>query len=1133
MAAKDSKNPFLQGSSDFIRPNARFSPKQYQSLALYVMLYNDIKGSLADYKFEDRITLDAFIDNRIAEVMKICRRIYDNRINGLNDDFGYTGDKKLLEIAKDWMNRLLPTKSGIAKDHAGNDVYVGSTPIYDRVANEENIKFVDFFLSNYGAVKTESTRISELYYGDKNKVLTVGDVNLLLQAKKEKVREFYENCRGNQDYKPGKYDKEGKQKGGTHATAYYNGLNQLEHKKRLLKRNNIYNLLKGGAMLGFGGLLVVSGGALLSFGGLALTSIFGTMFSSAGIGGALLGALGTAGGFFGVRKYFRQLKQGLRKSYDMNLEIRDFKGKEYKGKDLEIFLAGDWEKRENLTLNEIKALYMYDKAVKSFFELRGGKDDPKFPEELKMYLPDEIIKKWKLDKDKEWFDYVSDRNSQFSAILEKSKNVVQKVEGSGEYDHTEFLGRVKRMLDPTNTPSIGELVNLSNEIREYSSKITPAKAAAYQTQLSNKLVESIMHDILEQPYVDSSLSSNQALLKDSKFATIVENSTTPNAKEKISDIIGFIAGEKGSEDKPLDSSVGVKIASQYATSASDILSVALSLDESMDDATKTVVQTVSSAIADSSRVTKQAFTVATPPDIPIKTMVDNVKATNPKAGNYLEFILNKKIQSSKNNAESIEDELTSGITTSDAGNIHNISIAIANMQLNDDGSFMSGTKTLKEIREWIVRPDGMVYVGLNPDEQKMATKMLDEQIESLERAKREKARTESFKIVSSGSYEIPKGTEFITLKVVTDSIDSITYDQITTAETKKLYEETILKVTPQSLQDYLKLKFSNKIETLFKNYISEHESELQNGTEALTLIAKLLSSVQNNKFLSESEKERIIKEIEPKIASAFNTKLTNMEKLLLGDIGKDEYDVILDDFMKKTYQEAGFVDYFNQNTIESKKIKSRIEKLERGLILKELLQAGGLEEVPTIIDENSADTRTFLKIYFDESKPREVTDGLITVLTAMQTISTTSNLNCLQKSSYNPAPNGFMEQMTTFINTDIVGGTLDNRDKLAALLIAKKRTLAMFKLHMYRFIQGEANPSAYITGAGSANLMAIKGQWESLLLLIDNTYSALKAQPENVDITAKYIPAKDSVDRSLGSDKFVNFMKSQQLQPSL
>lgn len=1121
--AKDSesKNPFLAGSSDFIRPNAIFNPPNYRNLGLYVLLYNEIKGSLADYGFSEHVTLDVFIDNKIKEITQIAKKIYDNRRLGLDDGHGLDTSKPEYKQAIDWMGRLLPCSKGIEKDADGNPIMIApGRPLYSPTENQKNIDELDNFLANYEPVKAETQRVAGIM-NKEDGMLSIRDASLLLDAKRTKVRQLYEYARANQDYKPGKIDKDGSPKSGIHAAAYYEAQNELSKKKRLLRRNGFFNFLKGAASVGCAAMMVVSGGALLSYGGFALTSIFGAVFSAAGVGASALGAVGSVFGFFGMKNFYKRWRKGMKKSFDMRLEIKDFIGPAYHGKELEKFLAANWGKDgKNLTLNEKKTLFMFDKALKAYFEMEPLTDEngkllppskhPKFPKELKMYLPDEIVTKWKLADDKKWFNYVSDKNGGFQTTLNNFKHVAQNLEGKGEHDHTEFLGILDRAIAPGAHMSVAELASISDQVDSYSSKIGAPKAAERKKQLANKLLSTVMADMLENAYVGD-LKTFQDYTSDPKISKIIDMSDTPNAKQRILDTVSFLATEKGSSDVPLSETVGANIGEQYTMRPDVMVSTCSRLDSSADS---TIVTEIANAITDSSYTTKQHYTKPVPPaTVSIASRIAGLP--NGKAKDYLQFMYNKRLESVKNDKDTLEATLHAangtGVAPSDTANLTSFAKEVAGLKLNPDGTIVGTTKTLQELRDWIMKPSAGTYVAFTDKEQEVATKLLDEQIESLERAQREKARSGGFNSVKNNSYTISMNGKFITLEELITAVNAITADKINSGETKKLYDETILKITPPEMAEYVKVQFSQKIENLLLGDVREKgSSDFVNRENGIANISDFMRNLQTNRFITEAQRERIVKAIEPYIESAFNSKLESMEELMLADYNKGTYKQILDDFRKKTYTDAGFIDYFNKRTISSDKILRRIERLERGWNLRELLVAGARDEVPVIIDANAPDTRAFLRIYFNAKDPgtgnkkeRPHDDPLNAVLAELSRISTYSNVKCLAETKYDSRkPNGFIKQMTDFMNTEITATatspTLDDTDKLAALLIIKKRTLAMFKLHMYKYIQHQTNPSSYVTSAaGSAALANIKSAWEPLLNLIDNEYARLSALPCN------------------------------------
>ena len=338
----DKLNPFLAEGSEYIHPNAIFDPLQYERVGLYVLLYNEIYGSLADYGIKNRIALDVTINEKIRSIMKTVQKVQANR--GKTDtDPGYkplsAEDMANMSYAEDWIKRLLPLED-IKTSEAKYDV--NGNVVYDQTAEKYNNDYVSSFIKNYEPVVREAQRVAKL--ANKEPMLSVSDARLLLEAKRSKVRELYELVRKNQDYKPGKIDKDGNSKSGIHASAYFQALNELEKKNRKLHKNMFYNVVKGVGAAAFAGLTIASAGALLSYGGFALTAVFGNMFNAAGVGGAVLGGLGTLFGFYGSKNLFKRFRDGLALSRKMRLERKEFKGPAYKGKDLEVFLANNFNK---------------------------------------------------------------------------------------------------------------------------------------------------------------------------------------------------------------------------------------------------------------------------------------------------------------------------------------------------------------------------------------------------------------------------------------------------------------------------------------------------------------------------------------------------------------------------------------------------------------------------------------------------------------------------------------------------------------------------------------------------------------------------------------------------------------------
>lgn len=1123
----ESKNPFLNASKDVIRPNAVFSPQNYERVGLYVLLYNEILGSLQDYQ-GSRLDLDVLVNQRIQDVMKIASKIFKNRALGLDDENGLNTADPNFGFAKQWIKDILPLEKGIQKDADGKEIYIDPDhPLYDPEEAKKNATYCDEFLKNYELVKGEEKRIASIMGKD---VLSLKDGLLLLDAKRSKVREFYEMVRGNGDYKPGKIDKkDGSSKNGIHAAAYFAALNELQKKNRKLHRHAFFNALKGAAAIGLAAVTVVSAGALLSYGGFALTAMFGTVFNPVGVGAATLGGLGTLFGFYGSKNMFKRFRDGLKKSRKLRDERREFVGKKYRGKDIEVFLGVNWNKDgKGMTLNEKKVLFMFDRAARAFFEKKGGKNDPEFPPELKQYLPDSLIKKWKLEGDKKHFDAVSSSSGIFERLKKKYPNVVDALamtDETGKPTKRENLGEARDLVK--NAGSLEDVFKANRYLDDYSGNMAHEHVADLRRQLAAKTVETLKSNIFENAYTSTTLGNAHTDLAESRVTAIMEHSATTGEKVRLSNALSFLGAEESRKDSPISKTLGVKVGSQYDITESAISSACRTLDNAMSAADAAAVQAIAHDIAS---VTTKSTASAIP------TAIAGI--SSPAVQTYLTHMLDKKVAGSVNDGASIllSIDPTSSSTATDVARIANTIAGLTKVTDNKMGDkFVSGTHTIDSIREWIMKPTDLStgYIGLNPTEQAEAMRLLDEQVDSIRFGEDTKARAEAFKAVQSGGATFLKDGKPVQLDEIVATISSLTYDKINASETFVFFDTTILNATPKGVSNYLKNMFKNKVQDLFVSYIADHASELETGNEALAKVGEFLSRIQNCKFLDDGQKQFITGEIEPKLENAFASTLRDMEKKLLHDVKANTYSAQLIKFIEQPYSGQGFVDYFNKNTLTSNKVLDRITRLQRGLQLTSLLTAGGKEEVPLIIDENSADTESFLAVYFDEGESRGHSDLLVNKLHGLELVSKNADYEKLTTNDVVPGADNFVEMMTDYINNQIMGdGTLSDKDKLAALLVAKKRSLAMFKSHMMKYIQpGLGNPASYIRGAGMTALNNIKNAWKPLMSAIDSHYATLQTRPSNAKYVRTYKSAALSIDEGTNSANFMNFAKAEQLQP--
>ena len=1065
----DSINPFLENSGDYIQPNAIFNPEQYERLGLYVLLYNEIEGSLADYGIENRIELDVRINSKIKSIVGTANKIYNNRRKGAPDTDGFSSsDNANYKHAIEWMGRLLPLDAGYEKDSSGAVIKDASgKPYYRADVAEQNAKYTYNFIQKFDSVVREEQRVAAL---KGKKALNIEEGRLLLEAKRKKVRELYDYVRANQDYKPGKFDKEGKSKSGVHATAYFEALNELEKMKRDLRRNQGFNFLKsfaaGGCLLGAGGGI----GLLGTFGTGALTAIVGVGGAAVAANLALtaLGVVMIPFGWNGFKNFRKRAQKGRKKSFEMKEKIRAFVGEPYKGKDLERFLAGNWDKDgKSLTLNEKKTLYMFDKAAKAYFELKPKTDEngkpvgyPEgFPEEYKQYLPMSVVKKFSMDGDKRWFNYVSDGDQPFAKILDNYSHVVQNVPGDGKYTHTEALAHIQNALAKTgdSAATISELEELSEFTEAYSDVLTKAKAAEFQKVIGAKMAVALQKDIFENAYtnntytdVDNAVNNNETIKKGLEVAGVESG----NAKAKIQDSLAFLKTERESTDGVLKENIGVNIVEQMDFSKASMEKACRTLGEG---ALPTEVSNAITAIVNMK--TKDKFSAIESQISAIEGMTFGSSSVVPvKVGQYLRHMLNKRKAGSKHSKTGLVNEIkgTATLTTQAATELDEITNCIADLSYTagkgvNPGVWNAETKdaagndivvSIDEIRKKIIDS------SLSDEQKEKAFALLDEQIKSIERRGRDNSRTSALKTIK-GNADVGK------YSTIMEKIKGLTFASLSNAETTELYEKI---VKEGGLKDYLVSQFKSKVEKLFEAEIRE-VLKVDTNDAGFDKVMNMMKTINQYSYIDAAQKTRLSSKLTDMLGKCLENKLEKMEKDYLDSMSTPDkqlkFDEILTNWMKNGYENGGLVDLFKLNDPRINDVKRRIENLRSAQNVSRMLNAqiGGLAGAE---DNNSSEAKMFSFLYFAnydvKYNGQNQTDKINAYLKQMETYSTNASASEFSQSGPNLNTGSFIDNMKQTIDAIYNDPDMSNQAKLAALLVAKKRCMAAFKLNLQKYL---------------------------------------------------------------------------------
>lgn len=1088
----DSKNPFLDGN-ELIRPNAKFSVENSERLGLYVLLYNEILGSLKDYQ-GNRLDLDVLVNKRIEDVMKIAKKIYQNRSIGMDDNHGIDVSDPNYGFAQDWIKMYLPVKSEVQKDANGNPIKIGSRTLYDEKSSADCANYVDAFLKNYEAVKAEEKYIASMMGKD---VLSLKDGDLYLAAKRQKVSELYEYYRSNSDYKPGKFDKEGNSKSGIFAREYYDGLNKLQKMKREHRRHNGKLLLKSLATAGFAALGIVSAGALLSYGGFALTALFGTAFSAAGVGAAALGAVGSVIGFYGTKNMFKRAREDFRKSLKNRRERLDFVGEKFHGKDLERFLGAIKDKDgKNLTLTEKEVMFKFSKAARLYFE-KGGMEG--VPQELKMYLPESIIKEYKLDVEKDRWQFVNNKKGAFANLMQSYTHVVDslaKTDDEGKPSKRENLGEARTLVN--NAGSRDDVFIANQYLEDYGTNIAPEHLSVMRRTLADKAFQSIKNDLFEGEYHKTTVGDADDLMKDDRFTGILSKSNTPNVKSKVADAIKFLNTEAigFGNDRPLNTALGVSARSQImfedesaVRSAVDTLS---SRGTSPDPAK---VATVVNKLKGNSS-TKQAFDITT-----VQNAINDIKAENEDVANYLQSMVDNKVATLINDEASIVSAIGGGLTVDDE-----IVKAIYNISRQKKGEFSSkyehgGTTVTASFDE--IKTKILSSSSLNDTQKENAVQMLYSQLDAIDMRERTSARQHVFNSIQSGS--------------VTGFDDLMTKIEGITLENLSTQADLLDNVIPSSsLGDYYAVQARTKIEKLFETKVNEVKTNRTGtSTDRLGRIVECLSTINSSDRLDVLQKQRLTKKLEDAIQTAVKDVLGDDKEFFAEKYDSSKYGILLD----KPYSQKGLLEYFNMKTAESEALREDLNYRRTLSTVYQMITTGNLGYK---VKETESEGKAFSVIFLD--KKRSDNDPLISVLRDMETASknavidnfavddtrdNSGNVTARAKDiTYNST---YMRDMMTCL-TNIQA--LDPNDQYAALIVMKKRCLSMYKAHLNNFIdknRGSATIDTYINTAGTMDDIKDKvyDAWCSqdpaqpgILAMIDAELENLKNS--NLEIIKKY-----------------------------
>ena len=559
------------------------------------------------------------------------------------------------------------------------------------------------------------------------------------------------------------------------------------------------------------------------------------------------------------------------------------------------------------------------------------------------------------------------------------------------------------------------------------------------------LVKKVETAVAQNDKAAATAALTEAVVKNamtnSTISKRLEDSGVANAKQRVEDIGKFLKVESEGSDIPLNADLGVTMGAMFDMTPASMKRACSTLANGVPITAELSTKIDNAVSAIGSLATRQDAGGVT-------DLIDEVRTASPKMGDYLDFMLKKKVAQSKNGQDAISNTImASGIAAGTpipaaTPGVITISEAIASLKRNDKGEIVAtsggGVSSIEDIRDFIYNPTH----ALTTEQQKTASKQLDEQIKAIERGERDSARASAYETIKNGGY--------VGLNEVMDSIGKITLDTISSVETKDLYDKKIVKGV---MKDYLTSQFKSKIEKLFTIELEDTTKYSGTGETVFKNITEKLQQIDSCRYLEPAQKARLNAKLSQNLGKSFDTIIQNMEIDFVEQVSKGGLGDRIKNYLTGNYSDSGLRDYFKLNTPESESIKNRIIRLQTGANIVSLLNAQ-VDVSPTIKEESHPDTKLCTFAYFQCDNSENVRTKLDEMKT-YSTIATTDQFGAIGPIDDPAETKNFIHNMKKLVNgIDVAGSTLagDDLAQLSVLLVAKKRCLAAYKLNMQRYL---------------------------------------------------------------------------------
>lgn len=1083
-------NPFLS----YVEPNAIVAPEMYEKCALYGLLYTSIANDLVDQGFTDSMTLNVMVTARAKEYVSIMEKLLTGA--------PLTAKEREAESnVRSYMKLYVPIDDPFNDD--------GSVNLSTRDAN---LEYIRDFKKQYTRVVGEMGKI--IAYAKANGIqlehgmLTRDQVELLLLAKREKCREFYDMVRANCDGKPGKIDKkDGSSKEGVHLKLYREGKNKILKDKDKIKKESRKNALKifgSVALWGiFGASIVFTAGALSP----TLAGLVGSGMSATSLGQFFTGAIASIFSFRGGAKLTRMSVDGVKANYKRRKDLKEFMGPKINPEDLDSLLANYGKESKDLTFNERKALLMFDKAAKMYFE-KGVVEGEFDGEPLAKYLPQDLIDKYKYAEDARRFRLVSDKGGLYDRMFLKLPNEPTDLVGDGKMGRSDVRSLYNQAMN-TPSPTLDSLQTTIQRVESGKEKIGD-EYMGYMTNLGTKVGDAVGVAFFGEPHTKS--HANDVNLKVTKIPAFTSAlSQVPDVQVNIENSYAYYQTvQKNTADSPLREDIGVSLTAQLTYDKGSMVAASKAIPGvTLTPAHEARVDTIAGAIVNLSSTDSDAYDAGTG----AYTHVDNVGAiqtqiaalrtagADPKVTNYLQHMLDKKKRAVSNTVVGMTHRLLPTADASTTGPVVDIPNAINGFSIDSTGAIVgtvTGYTTVEEAKRTIMSST------LTDVQKGTAVTMLEEKVQALEADKRNTTLENSITTINAGK-KSPVEMKTFQEKIGKIDFKAIEDESVDGTSFTALVDEYI---TGGTLRDYNRQLFQQAIAKAIE--VELKKDKYKTDLNACMKMLKAINTCKTSKYLTEGQSILLTQSLEVLLESSIDRTIDDTKRNIFEPDKYKKLMDILSSIHVRSYTDPnnpGLQEYFASNTPTSRALKAKIDTMTDFNKMYQLLIK---DDAITDVQLQQKEGMDFAEAYFfpgGVAKDRDASDPLRKLLVRMQVASQNHKAANYDIDAAGLSPNPYVTEMLAILD-DIetkrtaVPPQLTDQEAYAACLIAKKRIVAMYKSYVKQIVQrsnGTASfPNLAQTNYGEAAALLKRAERLSGLFAKVDTYGA--------NASGKYIP---------------------------